>query len=555
MAGQPKHWDLESDLVAVGSGLGALSAAIVARDSGCECVVLEKAPKLGGLSGFGGGEVFVPANRWMQEAGIEDSIEAGRAYAEFLAAGFGSDAHRNKWIDTMHEAVNYYGEKAGVAWKACIGLPDYYYPKAPGTKESGRYLSVQLFDGKTLGEWRDKTWLTPIMPMGALHEEMYEWGGLARVTTWDYELLGKRIADDMRSFGPGMMGFFVKAAVIDRGIPAYTETAVRELITDDAGAVIGVRAERGGKDFFVRARRGVVLAVGGYDHNEAMAGMYEDMREWHGVFPDYLEGDHLVMGPEIGARIAAVPCTNLALYFGYQIPGEEVDGKPLWRSSWEGGVPHAIWVNAEGERFCDESFYKDFQPRIRAWDGNRQQQPNITPTLIFDGTYRERYPLGSFMPGMPLPEDMVIVASSIEELADRIGVPRENLVRTIERFNAGAEKGEDPDFGRGQWPWAVRLAGDPDYPNPLLGPLAKPPYHAVRLHPTSVGIPSHGLDWNLDAQVMHVRGRPIPGLYAVGNSAALLDLGGGYQSGTSNCRSITWGYVAGKHIASGGSGG
>lgn len=546
---EPPRWDAETDLVAVGSGLGGLCAAIAGHDAGADCMVLEKAGKLGGLSGFGGGEVFVPANDCLRALGIEDSIEAARRYAEFLAAGFQSQPHLEKWLDTMNEAVRYFGEKAGVRWKACEGLPDYYYPHVPGTLASGRYLSVDIFDGKTLGPWQQKTWLTPIMPMGALHEDMYRWGGLAKVREWDYELLGQRIADDLRTFGPGMMGYFVKAAVLDRGIPAYIETPVRQLLTNAAGRVIGVRAEHDGQSFFVRARRGVVLALGGYDHNEQLARSFEDMREWHGVFPGHLHGDHLVMGMEIGAAIASVPPTNLALFYGYQIPGEEVDGMPLWRSCWEGGVPHAIWVNSQGERFCDESFYKDFQPRIRAWDGARQLQPNAEVFLIFDGTYRERYPLGSFMPGQPLPEDLVMIADTVGELADCIGAPRENLERTLARFNAGALQGEDPDFGRGQWPWAVRMVGDMDYPNPLLGPLAKPPYHAVRLRPTSVGVNSTGLKWNLHAQVMHVRGHPIEGLYAVGNSAALLDLGGGYQSGTSNCRAITWGYVAGRHIA------
>ncbi len=549
MASAPAQWDLEVDVACVGSGLGALSAAITAHDLGASCVVLEKADKLGGLSGFGGGEVFVPANRCMKELGLDDTLDEGRAYYEFVAAGFQSQPHMDKLLATMHEAIDYMGEKAGVSWKACQGLPDYYYADAPGSKASGRYLSVDLFDAKTLGEWQQKTWLTPIMPPGALHEEMYAWGGLAKVTEWDYELLGQRIAEDLRSFGPGMMGFFVKAAVIDRQIPAHTETPVRELVTDDAGAVIGVRCEKGGSDFFVHARKGVVLAVGGYDHNKPMATMFEEMEDWNGVFPAYLDGDHLVMGPEIGAAIASVPNTNLALFYGYQIPGEEVDGRPLWRSSWEGGCPHAIWVNKEGQRFCDESFYKDYQPRIREWDGKKQEQPNTDIWLVFDGNYRERYPLGSFMPGQPLPDEMVVVADSLTELAQRMEVPASNLEATVAHFNEGAEKGEDPDYGRGSMPWAIRLVGDESYPNPLLGPLTKGPYHAVRLRPVSVGINSHGLRWNLDAQVEHVRGHAIPGFYTVGNSAALLDIGGGYQSGTSNSRAITWGYVAGRHAA------
>lgn len=549
MAGPPARWDLEVDVVAVGSGLGGLSAAIVAHDRGASVAVLEKAGKLGGLSGFGGGEVFVPGNRHMRKLGLEDSLDEGRQYLEFLTAGYARPAYLAKLIDTLHEAIEYYEDRAGVRWKACQGLPDYYYPKAPGSKGSGRYLSVELFDAKTLGEWQAKTWLTPIMPPGALHEEMYAWGGLAKVTTWDYELLGQRIAEDLRSFGPGMMGWFVKAAMVDRGIPAYVETPARALVTDAEGRVIGVRAEREGRDFFVRARKGVILSVGGYDHNPDMATMYENMHEWHGVFPDHLHGDHLVMAGEIGARVASVPPTNLALFYGYRIPGEEVDGKPLYRSSWEGGVPHAIWVNRKGERFCDESFYKDYQPRIRHWDGRRQEQPNLDVWLVFDGNYRERYPLGSFMPGQPLPEEMVIVADTPRELAEKAGFDPEGFERTLARFNENAKKGEDPDFGRGEFPWAVRLVGDLDYKNPNLGPLDKGPYHAVKLMPVSVGINSHGLDWDLDTRVLHLRGHPIEGLYAVGNSAALLDLGSGYQSGTSNARAITWGYVAGRHAA------
>lgn len=551
MAAAPQRWDLEVDVVAVGSGLGGLSAAIVAHDRGASVAVLEKAGKLGGLSGFGGGEVFVPDNRHMRALGLEDSLDEGRQYLEFLTAGYARPAYLKKLVDTLHEAIHYYEDQAGVRWKACQGLPDYYYPNAPGSKGSGRYLSVDLFDAKTLGEWQHRTWLTPIMPPGALHEEMYAWGGLAKVTTWDYELLGQRIAEDLRTFGPGMMGYFVRATVVDRPIPAYVETPVKALVTDGTGAVVGVRAEREGGDFFVRARKGVVLSVGGYDHNPDMACMYENMHEWHGVFPDHLHGDHIVMAGEIGARIASVPPTNLALFYGYHIPGEEVDGQPLYRSSWEGGVPHAIWVNKKGERFCDESFYKDYQPRIRHWDGRRQEQPNLDVWLVFDGTYRERYPLGSFMPGQPLPEEMVIVADSPRELAEKAGFDPEGFERTLARFNQNARNGEDPDFQRGELPWAVRLVGDLDYKNPNLGPLEKAPYHAVKLVPTSVGINSHGLDWDTETRVLHLRGHPIEGLYAVGNSAALLDLGSGYQSGTSNARAITWGYVAGRHAAGG----
>lgn len=392
MASRPASFDLEVDVVCVGSGLGAVGAAIAAHDRGASCLILEKAPKLGGVCAYGGGEVFVPNNHKMRERGDADSDEDGRRYYEFVSAGYARPAHLTKLLDTMRPAVEYFEKEAGVRWLSVEGLPDYHYPDAPGSKGSGRYLSVELFDGAQLGEWQAKTFLTPHFPLGVKHEELYAWGGLAKVTEWNYELLGERITADQRAWGAGMMGWFLKAALVDRKIPAHVGCPVRELYTDESGAVVGVRAEKDGKDLAVRARKGVVLATGGYDHNKAMATMYENTHDWNSACPPYVHGDHIVMAGEAGAALASVPPTNLAMFFGYNLPGEEHEGVPLYRSSWECGCPHAIWVNARGERFCDESFYKDYQPRLRHWDGKTQSQPNFQPWLIFDGNYRERYP-------------------------------------------------------------------------------------------------------------------------------------------------------------------
>src|SRR4030095_16932335 len=131
MAAKPAKWDLEVDLVAVGSGLGHTPPAIAAHDLGLRCALLEKAPKLGGLSAFGGGEIFVPANRHMAKLGLADSREEGRAYIEFLAMGYGSQPHRDKWLGTMHEAIAYYEDQAGVRFKACPGPARHYHPHSP----------------------------------------------------------------------------------------------------------------------------------------------------------------------------------------------------------------------------------------------------------------------------------------------------------------------------------------------------------------------------------------------------------------------------------------
>jgi 3-oxosteroid 1-dehydrogenase len=541
-------WDATVDFVAVGSGIGGLSAAIMAHDRGLKVMVLEKAPKLGGVSAYSGGEVFVPANHLEETAGIRDSLDEGMRYLEFLAGGYGDPALMRALLENGRVAAKYFQEKAGVRWKIVAGFPDYHYPKAPGTVAAGRYLETELFDGKLLGDWQKRTYLSPHMPNGITHDELFAWGGFVNVRRWDFATMGKRYAKDMRGFGPGMMAHFVKAAVIDRGIPALLETPARELVVED-GVVVGVRAERAGKDTFVRAKRGVLLAAGGYDWNPEMARWFELLPEWQSMVQPSVSGDAMTLGGEVGAAVAAVPAYNLGLFFGYQIPGEEHDGKPLWRGSWEGGFPHAIWVNKAGERFADESFYRDYLPKTRAWDGNTQQHPNFPPYLVFDSTYRSKYPLGTILPGQDFPPGLVESGATLRELAAKLGIDADNLERTVARFNRFAEQAVDEDFGRGTYPWAAMMTGDREQKNPNLGPLTAPPFYGLRLRVASVGINAAGLRTNADAQVIHVRGRPIAGLYAAGNSAAPLDIGAGYQSGLSNLRGMVGGTRAAMHAA------
>lgn len=547
---EQNRWDLETDVICVGSGIGALSAAIAAHDEQQEVIILEKAAKLGGVTAYSFGEVWVPDNHVETDAGLQDSRDLSLCYLDFLAGGFADPELQAVFLDKSSVACRYFGEKAGVPWKICKDFPDYHYPTVPGSIAQGRFLEVEPIRGSELGEWQHLTRLAPSVPNGITHDEMFGWGGAAALLDWDFRTLASRRRDDFRAMGPGLAAAFVRASVVDREIKAYTETPVRELVVDSGGAVIGVRAERNGRDFFVRARHGVVLAISGYDHRPDIARYFEQTTEWHSACPPGIDGDHFTFAAEIGAEIAAVPPLNMAVLLGYQIPGEEADGIPLWRLTFESGFPHTIFVNRAGKRFGDESFYRDWQPKLHQWDGLRQEYSNYPPFMIFDQTFRDKYPLGPFAPGQPLPDELVVQAETVKELADKLGVDADGLTETVARFNGFAASGTDDDFGRGSYPWANFMCGDlRQKPNPNLGPVEKPPFYGLRLSMVSAGINAAGLRVNPNAQVMHVRGHPIPGLYAAGNSVAYLDIGAGYQSGFANTRGMVWGYVAGKHCA------
>jgi 3-oxosteroid 1-dehydrogenase len=155
--------------------------------------------------------------------------------------------------------------------------------------------------------------------------------------------------------------------------------------------------------------------MGGYDHDQERARFLEQRPDYQSALPLGADGAHLVIAGEIGADVATVPPVNACAILGYHMPGEEHEGQPLWRPSFEAGLPHMIAVNRKGKRFGDESFYRDYQPRVTAWDGLAQRFENLPAFLVFDQSYRDRYPIASIPPGQPLPDGFA-------EQADSVGV-------------------------------------------------------------------------------------------------------------------------------------
>jgi 3-oxosteroid 1-dehydrogenase len=544
----PARWDLETDVVAVGSGIGGLAAAITAHDHGAASLVLERSAQVGGVTAYSLGEVWIPGNRHARALGIEDSVESGFRYVQQLSMGYADEAAVLNQAVHAPAALDYFEQRIGLEMRVIRNCPDYYYGSSNDSVAEGRLLEVEPFAAAQLGDWQERTRVSPHVLYGLTHEDIFENGGSAHIARWDFSKMGERLVNDERCLGPGLIAYFVKGA-LDRGIPLHTGTSVEELI-GDGERIVGVRAVRDGQELFVKANRGVVLAVSSYERNPDFARTLGQQLDVQSVVMPEIDGSHFRLAGPFGARIARVPDVTM---LGFHIPGEELEGiAPLWRNTMAYmGLPHSIIVNRAGRRFANEAFYRSIFYAVDVIDGATQTHPNFPCWLIIDNQAREKYPLASIMPGDPLPEGVGATAGSLAELAQKIGVDAAGLEATVARFNAASERGEDPEFGRGSSPWGAWMCGDRFHkPNPNLGPLSEGPYYAVELKRlASSAIASTGIMGDAHARVVGWNGAPIEGLYVAGNSMARLDNGALMQSGMSNARGMTHGYLAGRHAA------
>jgi len=542
----PAKWDMDVDVVAIGSGIGGLSAAITAHENGARALVLERSEQVGGVTALSMGEVWVAGNHHAAALGVQDSVDSGFRYLKRLSMDYGTDAAILNKVAHARLALQYFEDRIGLKMAVIRDCPDYYYQVIDDSVAEGRMLEVEPFPAETLGEWQHRTRLSPQMPYGMTHHDMFQGGGAANIAKWDFGVMGDRLAKDERCLGPGLAAYFVKG-VVDRGIPMLTGTSAEELVCDGE-RVIGVRARQDGKDLYIKANRGVVIAVSSYERHREYNRTIGQMLDPGSMVFATIDGANFRLAGPLGARIARVPdITSL----GILVPGEEdEDGKPLWRTALPViGQPHTIVVNRAGQRFGNEAFYRAFYYTIDIIDGVTQTHPNYPCWAIIDSQSREKYPFASVMPGQDWPEGLGVSANTLAELAAKAGIDAQGLEQTITSFNVHAERGDDPAFGRGSQPWSAWMCGDPFHkPNANLGTLVKPPFYAIPLHRMGgTAIAAAGLLTDHHSRVMGWDDKPIPGLYAAGNSVARMETGAVMQSGVSNARGMTYGWLAARH--------
>jgi len=536
---------IETDVLVIGTGGAGLAAALAASHGGAKVVVIEKSDKAGGTTAVSGGVLWIPTNHHMHACGIADTRAEALTYITRLSDGRSDVSLIETFLDEAPAMLKFIEETTPVKFTALPKYPD-YHPEFEGAKPGGRSLDPGLYDTKRLGPWKDKLRRSPVFGMTAMSvTEATEWGVFSKPRALPFKLLGQRFSEGLVCYGGALAGGLLNG-LLDRGIEPLLSTSARELLVED-GRVVGLRAEREGKEMVIAAKRGVVLASGGFEWNRELTTRFLGGVVTHPNSPPTNEGDGLKMAMALGADLGNMSeawwCPSI------DIPGEEYDGKQLHRGDFAiRSLPHSIVVNRRGRRFVNEAHnYNDMMKPFFAFDPVRYERPNLPAWLILDSQFVERYALLTVIPGMPVPA-WIPRAQTLGELATQVGIDAEGLAATVARFNGFAKSGVDEDFGRGQSLYD-HFYGDPEHqPNPNLGAIEKGPFYALQVQPGAIGTKG-GTRVDTQARVLHVRGVPIPGLYAAGNVMAGIT-GAGYPgAGSTIGTAMTFGYIAGRAAA------
>ncbi|MEU1956035.1 FAD-dependent oxidoreductase [Nocardia rhamnosiphila] len=532
--------DLETDVVALGAGLGGLVCALVAHDAGLNAIVVEKSQRVGGVTALSGGHVWVPGNRIAQEAGIEDSWRAGADYIERIGAGTADRSLLEALLVNALDAYVYLEERTALRWKL-ISLADYYAETEAGAP-IGRYLEVGPLSAAGLGEWQACSRRGALFPDRMMFEEMLRMRRYGEMV--DPEVMVAREASDIRCGGAAIAVGLI-AALMERGVPILTGVYATELTRDRVtGRITGLRAVRDGRAMAITARRGVMLATGGYDRNADLVRRQDRLARYGSAAHAAVTGDALSLAGVHGARTAH---SAKPFLLGICVPGEVDDEcAPRWRVV--SPHPHSIFVNSAGRRFADEAHYVSVSHALQVVDGRTQERPNLPAFLICDRRYREQYDLAGFAAADDLP-DQVVQAGSLDELGSALGIASSTLTATVEEFNQFVRGGRDPHFHRGESLYDRRMLPPDAGPADTFGSIAEPPFFGVRLDPVGMGFGSTGLVGDAVGRVSDWNDEPIEGLYAAGNALAMREIGSGYQSGFANMRGMTYGYAAARDMA------
>ncbi len=556
-----QNWDKEVDTLVVGSGAGGLLSALVAADNHADVLVIEKEAQWGGTSATSGAGIWIPNSDQARAAGFEDNVDEAFKYVRALSKENVPDANIRAFVENAAPMLRWVTNNTEIDYQA-FPYPD-YHAENPGGSPTGYRTHMPLpIDGKKLGRYVETLrFASPAASLfGYLNwhfDETYIilfrapgwWWHLTKSLArywfdWPFRFMSRK--DRRLTLGNALLGG-LRLAINEKKVPIWLESPLVDLISDK-GKVTGAVVRHEGKSLRVRAKKGIVLAAGGFDKNQMMrdenAPLYRNANYSGGTGGN--TGDSIRAGTAIGADTLNMQSAWAAPVF--YVPGED-RGRLC---TIERALPGCMMVNQKGERYLNEaaSYHIVGQQMAR----RAAEHGDANPTwFVFDQKDRHTSPVGPLYPLRPdwmqrgEVRGILKKGRTVEELAANMGVPVDTLTATIARFNDYAVKGEDPDFHRGEAAYD-KMYGDPRVgPNPCLAPLAKGPFYAMPIYPGDIGT-NGGLLTDDKARVLDAKGKPISGLYAVGNNAASA-MGESYPgAGVTIGPAMTFGYIAARHM-------
>jgi succinate dehydrogenase/fumarate reductase flavoprotein subunit len=560
--------DLECDLVVVGSGAAGLACAITAKKRGLDVVVIEKEPVFGGTTALSGGVLWIPMAPHGRAQNPADTREAVRRYLMQETGAFYDTATVETFLDNGPKMVEFFERETAMQFVPTL-YPDYHCD-APGGVEVGRSILAAPYDIRGLG--RDMQRLKPPLKTITFIGMMFNSSNAdlkhffqATKSLTSFVYVARRLATHMKELllyrrginvtsGNALAARLARSA-LDLGIPIETSTPAKKVLME-GGRTVGLQVEGPEGTRTIRARRGVVLACGGFPH---------DVQRIAKAYPHVARGgEHLSPTPvgNTGDGVAMAEAAGGAADIRFADSAAWMPVSRVPYANGESGVfphlldrykPGVIGVLRNGRRFTNESdSYHDVGAAlIRACAGEKE----TAMWLVVGKTTLAKYGLGYVKPapmpvGPHLRSGYLIKGRTLAELAERAGIDPAGLEATVRDYNLGAVRGEDPAFHRGRSAFNRYLADPAHTPNPCVAPIEAGPFYAVKVVMGDLGT-FDGIRTSPVGEVLRHDGSPIDGLYAVGNDRASM-MGGNYPgAGITHGPNMTFAFVTANHIARG----